>query len=105
MRDRIPPLVRERVDKMGFNHPQATWFRTTLADRLDVLLHESSPEALGYLSADVVRADVARHRRGEIDVSGAMLRVAQLLLWVDGVLRAGAGETRQPLARPLPRAS
>jgi asparagine synthase (glutamine-hydrolysing) len=80
---RAPEVVHRRLDKIGFAHPQRTWFRTTLADRAEQLLGEGSAGGTLY-DAAAVRRDIARHRAGEIDIAADLFRVVQLELWLRG---------------------
>jgi asparagine synthase (glutamine-hydrolysing) len=81
MRNRIPEIVRTRVDKMGFPTPDNEWFRRELYEPMQDLLASRSTTERGLYRTDVIRADLERHRRGELSIGRALFNVAQLELW------------------------
>ena len=83
MRGRIPESVRTRVDKMGFPVPSRNWLAGVLNEPLMDLLHSRKLRERGIYNVDNLMRDVARHRNGEVDASGAMFDVAQFEVWSD----------------------
>jgi asparagine synthase (glutamine-hydrolysing) len=101
LRGRIPEVVRSRVDKMGFPTPTAQWLRTTWYQPMQDLLASASVKTRGLYHVDVIRRDLARHRRGEIDVSNELFNVAQMERWLGGL--DASRPTRATPAQGLPR--
>jgi asparagine synthase (glutamine-hydrolysing) len=85
MRGRIPEIVRARVDKMGFPTPVDDWFRGELYEPMQDLLASQSVRQRGIVRSDVVRADLERHRRGEITIGSLLFNVAQMERWWDAM--------------------
>lgn len=77
MRGRIPESVRTRVDKMGLPTSSKKWFAHDLYEPLRDLLGSKGIRERGIYNADVVLADLERHRRGEIDVANRLFHVAE----------------------------
>lgn len=72
-----PESVRTRVDKMGFPTSSKKWFAHDLYEPLRDLLGSKGIRERGIYNADVVLADLERHRRGEIDVANRLFHVAE----------------------------
>ncbi len=89
MLGRAPEIVHRRYDKVGFEHPRRSWFRHALAEPLAEMLE--SPTAADLYDVARIRADLERHRRGEIDCADDLFRFAQLERWLTHVV---------PLATP-----
>jgi asparagine synthase (glutamine-hydrolysing) len=81
MRDRIPELVRTRVDKMGFQTPVRQWFRDLLYEPMLDLLHSRRARERSIYNIDAIVRDLDRHRTGDADVSAKLFRVAQFEIW------------------------
>jgi asparagine synthase (glutamine-hydrolysing) len=82
MRGRIPEIVRIRPDKMGFPTSVAQWFRGSFYDALQDTLASEAARTRGIYNIPAIRADLERHRRGEVDFGGALFDVAQLERWL-----------------------
>jgi asparagine synthase (glutamine-hydrolysing) len=78
LRDRIPPIVRERVDKMGFPAPAKRWFAGPLYEPMRDLLASRSTRERGLYDLGRIGRDLDRHAAGEIDVSSQLFNIAQL---------------------------
>jgi asparagine synthase (glutamine-hydrolysing) len=78
--DRLPALVRERQDKIGFLTPQARWLREARADIARTI--ERPDFGGGYLSRDGTRRLVGRLERGERGIDFALWRCLCLDLWL-----------------------
>jgi asparagine synthase (glutamine-hydrolysing) len=79
--DRLPAVVRERRDKVGFLTPQARWLREARADIARTL--ERPGFGGGYLRRDGVRDLVDRLERGQRGVDFALWRCVCLDLWLE----------------------
>src|SRR5207249_8772859 len=65
--DLLPPIVRDRVDKLGFVTPEAAWLRGPLGElAADVFASQSFRER-GFVAATAAVARLNRHRRRELD--------------------------------------
>jgi asparagine synthase (glutamine-hydrolysing) len=82
MRGRIPEIVRTRPDKMGFPTSVAQWFRGPFYDALQDALASEAARSRGIYNVPAIRADLERHRRGEVDFGAALFDVAQLERWL-----------------------
>jgi asparagine synthase (glutamine-hydrolysing) len=78
MRNRIPQVVRERVDKMGFPMSAKSWFAGPLYERMRDLLASRSTRERGFYDVPRIQRDLDRHAAGEIDVSSGLFNVAQM---------------------------
>lgn len=78
MRDRIPPLVRERVDKFGFPASARRWFAGPLYEPMRDLLASQSTRERGFYNLPRIQRDLDRHAAGEIDVASGLFNVAQI---------------------------
>jgi asparagine synthase (glutamine-hydrolysing) len=93
MRGRIPEVVRARVDKMGFPTPDSAWFRRELYEPMQDLLASRATAQRGLYRTDIIRADLERHRRGELNVGASLFNVAQMEIWLEADLPASTGDT------------
>jgi asparagine synthase (glutamine-hydrolysing) len=79
--DLLPPVVRDRVDKLGFVTPEARWLRGPLGE-LAADAFASRPFAeRGWVDAAAARTRLERHRRGELDAGFELWRALNLELW------------------------
>ncbi len=77
MKERIPEVVRNRVDKLGFPVPQAKWFAGPLHDNLQDLVSSQAVRERGiYQSAQILR-DVAAMRGKDSGLSHKVFRIVQ----------------------------
>lgn len=80
MRNRIPEIVRSRVDKMGFPTSAASWLATELySPARDLLL--SAHGEIPYLKVDKVVQQLELVQKGSRSHIGDVVRVLQLILW------------------------
>jgi asparagine synthase (glutamine-hydrolysing) len=79
--DRLPPLVRDRRDKIGFLTPQARWLREAAPEISRRL--ERRDFGGGYVSRDGVRRLVCALERGRPGVDYALWRCICLDLWLE----------------------
>jgi asparagine synthase (glutamine-hydrolysing) len=79
--DLIPPLVRDRVDKLGFVTPEQLWLRGRLGElAADVFASQSFRER-GWVDAAAARKRLERHRRGELNAGFELWRALNVELW------------------------
>src|SRR5438270_449572 len=79
--DLLPPIVRERRDKLGFVTPERLWLRSRLGDlAADVFASRSFAER-GFVDAPAARRRLDRHRRGELEAGMELWRALNLELW------------------------
>jgi asparagine synthase (glutamine-hydrolysing) len=82
LRGQIPEGVRTRIDKMGFPSPVQSWFRGPFHDALQDTLSSAATRERGIYDVRAIRADLERHRRGEITIGNALFNVAQFERWL-----------------------
>ena len=80
MRHRLPRDIVRRP-KRGFGVPLARWFRTELRPLLYEVCEEGALRRAGLVDADVVRALVDQHMRGEADHRKKLYTLLVLSLW------------------------
>jgi asparagine synthase (glutamine-hydrolysing) len=79
--DLIPPLVRDRVDKLGFVTPEQLWLRGRLGElAADVFASQSFRER-GWVDVAAARKRLERHRRGELNAGFELWRALNVELW------------------------
>jgi asparagine synthase (glutamine-hydrolysing) len=79
--DLLPPLVRDRVDKLGFVTPEQQWLRGKLGElAADVFASQSFRER-GWVNAVAARARLDKHRRGELNAGFELWRALNVELW------------------------
>ena len=79
--DLLPPVVRDRVDKLGFVTPERRWLRGRLGElAADVFASRAFAER-GFVAADAARRRLARHRSGERESGFELWRALSLELW------------------------
>jgi asparagine synthase (glutamine-hydrolysing) len=79
--DLLPPLVRDRVDKLGFVTPEATWLRNGLGGlAADVFASQSFRER-GFVNAAAARSRLEQHRSGERTAGNELWRALCVELW------------------------
>ena len=79
--DLLPPVVRDRVDKLGFVTPEGRWLRGPLGDLAGDVFASRSFAERGWMDAQAVRARLDRHRRGELEAGFELWRALNLELW------------------------
>jgi asparagine synthase (glutamine-hydrolysing) len=81
MRGRIPESVRTRIDKMGFPVPARNWFADTLNEPALEMVNSRAARERGIYNTGEIVKDIERHRRGEIDATAKIFKVAQFEAW------------------------
>ena len=77
MRGRIPESVRARADKMGFPTAGQKWFAHDLYEPMADLLSSRAVRERGIYNVQAVVADLARHKRGQVDVNHDLFHLAE----------------------------
>jgi asparagine synthase (glutamine-hydrolysing) len=77
MRGRIPESVRTRADKMGFPTAGQKWFAHDLYEPMADMLSSRALRERGVYNVQAVITDLARHKRGEVDVHHDLFHLAQ----------------------------
>ena len=80
-RGRIPEVVRSRLDKMGFPAPTRTWLAGPLYDCAVHVLDSRAARESGIYHVDKILSDLARHRRGAVDLGAKLFDVVQFEVW------------------------
>jgi asparagine synthase (glutamine-hydrolysing) len=79
--DLLPPVVRDRVDKLGFVTPEAAWLRDGLgALATDVFASREFRER-GFANAAASQRTLQRHRAGERTAGFELWRALCVELW------------------------
>lgn len=79
--DVLPPLIRDRVDKLGFVTPEARFMRGTLGELAADVFASTSFRERGWVNADAAIKRLGRHRAGELDAGFELWRALNLELW------------------------
>ncbi len=77
----LPPVVRDRVDKLGFITPEARFMRGALGDLAADVFASASMRDRGWVDVKAAQERLARHRRGEFDAGFELWRALNLELW------------------------
>jgi asparagine synthase (glutamine-hydrolysing) len=86
LHDLLPPLVRERVDKLGFVTPEGRWLRGAVGElAADVFASRSFAER-GFVDPLAARRRLERHRRGEVEAGFELWRALSSELWARAFL-------------------
>jgi asparagine synthase (glutamine-hydrolysing) len=79
--DILPPVVRDRNDKLGFVTPEQQWLRGRLGELAGDVFASQSFRERGWIDADAARTRLERHRRGELDAGFELWRALNVELW------------------------
>jgi asparagine synthase (glutamine-hydrolysing) len=79
--DLLPPVVRVRVDKMGFVTPEGRWFRGALGDLAADVFSSRSFIERGFVKAAAAQRRLEQHRLGELSAGFELWRALNLELW------------------------
>jgi asparagine synthase (glutamine-hydrolysing) len=79
--DLLPSVVRERVDKVGFETPEKDWFRGAFGDLAADIFASRSFAERGFVDAAAARRKLERHRAGSPVDRYELWRVLNLELW------------------------
>ncbi|HKQ25282.1 MAG TPA: asparagine synthase (glutamine-hydrolyzing) [Burkholderiales bacterium] len=81
MRGRIPETVRTRSGKLGFPVPVSKWIAGPLYEVIKERVTSRQARERGIYDMDAILRDLERCRRGEVDASANLFRVAQFEIW------------------------
>jgi asparagine synthase (glutamine-hydrolysing) len=84
--DVLPPVVRDRVDKLGFVTPEGRWLRGALGDLAADTFASAAFASRGFVEARAARARLERHRRGELEAGFELWRALNVELWARAYL-------------------
>jgi asparagine synthase (glutamine-hydrolysing) len=84
--DLLPPLVRERRDKLGFVTPERLWLRSRLGDLAADVFASRSFADRGFVDAAAARRRLERHRTGGVEAGMELWRALNLELWARAYL-------------------
>jgi asparagine synthase (glutamine-hydrolysing) len=79
--DLLPPVVRDRVDKLGFVTPEAAWLRNGLGELAADVFASREFRERGFVDADAARRTLERHRSGERTAGFELWRALCVELW------------------------
>ena len=79
--DLLPPVVRDRVDKLGFVTPEAAWLRNGLGELAADVFASREFRERGFVDADNAQRSLARHRSGEKTAGFELWRALCVELW------------------------
>jgi asparagine synthase (glutamine-hydrolysing) len=86
--DLLPPIVRERRDKLGFVTPERHWLRGSLGELTGDVFSSRSFAERGFVDAAAARRRLERHRRGEVEAGMELWRALNVELWARACLDA-----------------
>jgi asparagine synthase (glutamine-hydrolysing) len=79
--DLLPPVVRDRVDKLGFVTPEAEWLRNGLGELAGDVFASREFLERAFVDAAAARRLLERHRSGERAAGFELWRALCLELW------------------------
>ncbi len=79
--DLLPPVVRDRVDKLGFVTPEAAWLRNGLGGLAADVFASREFRERGFVNAGAARRSLERHRTGERAAGFELWRALCVELW------------------------
>jgi asparagine synthase (glutamine-hydrolysing) len=79
--DLLPPLVRDRVDKLGFVTPETAWLRNGLGELAADAFASQSFRERGFVNAAAARKRLEQHRSGERTAGNELWRALCVELW------------------------
>ena len=86
--DLLPPVVRERRDKLGFVTPTNRFFAGAIGDLAADIFASRSFAERGFVDAPSARRLLERHRAGNISAGFELWRALNLELWARTFLDA-----------------
>ena len=86
--DLLPDVVRTRTSKLGFDTPEADWFRGNLGLLAAEVFESRATADRGFVDAKFARNRLKRHRAGEISAGSELWRALNLELWARAFLDA-----------------
>jgi len=77
----LPPKILNRKDKIGFETPEADWFRNELCSWIEGIINSSSLKKRGFYNIKILKRTFHNHKKGVINASRPLWRVINLELW------------------------
>ncbi|HEX6702084.1 MAG TPA: asparagine synthase (glutamine-hydrolyzing) [Gaiellaceae bacterium] len=84
--DLLPPIVRDRRDKLGFVTPERVWLRGKLGELAADVFSSRAFAERGFVDAAAARRRLERHRRGEVEAGMELWRALNVELWARACL-------------------
>ena len=84
--DLIPPRVRARTDKIGFDTPEARWLRGELGTFAEEVLRSRKCRERGFVNTDAAQSRLRRHRDGTLNAGFPLWRAVAVELWAQTFL-------------------
>jgi asparagine synthase (glutamine-hydrolysing) len=84
--DLLPPSVRDRVDKLGFETPESRWLRGALGDFAAEVFYSRAFTDRGLVHARAAQRRLELHRRGKAMAGSELWRALSLELWARAFL-------------------
>ena len=84
--DLLPPIVRDRVDKLGFATPEARFLRGRLGDLAGEAFRSPELTERGFVDPAVALRRLDEHRRGERNAGFELFRAVCVELWARAFL-------------------
>lgn len=81
LKEDIPAKISERKDKIGFETPEALWYRNELKDFISDIVNSSSVKKRGFYDIDNLKRLFEKHKKGTINASRPLWRAVNLELW------------------------
>ena len=81
MKGILPEKNRNRMDKIGFETPEAEWFRTILKDKVQEIIDSDSFRTRGYFDVNLLKKEFEAHLEGRKDATGIIWKSINLELW------------------------
>ena len=96
--DLMPPLVRDRIDKLGFVTPEGRWMRQGLGRLAADVFASKAFADRGFIDPKAAQKRLEAHRSGKLDAGFELWRVLNLELWARTFLDAQPTPSREPVA-------
>jgi asparagine synthase (glutamine-hydrolysing) len=77
----LPPIVRDRRDKLGFTTPEEAWFRGPLRDLVNAGVAHTLKLYPGLFNRKAAKAHVEGMLAGTIPVDFSLWRIVSLGIW------------------------
>ena len=88
--DLMPPLVRDRIDKLGFVTPEGRWLREGLGRLAADVFASKAFADRGFVDPKAAQRRLEAHRNGKLEAGFELWRVLNLELWARAFLDASA---------------
>ncbi len=91
----MPPLVRDRIDKLGFVTPEGRWMRQGLGTLAADVFASKAFADRGFIDPKAAQKRLEAHRSGKLDAGFELWRVLNLELWARTFLDAQPAPNRE----------